>query len=173
METIEKKQEIISIGIREFLTFRLGNEQYGCDILKVQEIRGYENPTRIANAPEYIKGVINLRGTIVPVLDMRIKFNVCEVKYDTFTVAIILNVANRVLGMVVDSVSDVLQIDEKSIQPAPDFSEGLDVSYVMGLATLDDRMLILVDIEKLMNFEEMQMIDVPDVDGTIKNKSNL
>lgn len=87
--------------------------------------------------------------------------------------AIILNVANRVLGMVVDSVSDVLQIDEKSIQPAPDFSEGLDVSYVMGLATLDDRMLILVDIEKLMNFEEMQMIDVPDVDGTIKNKSNL
>lgn len=88
METIEKKQEIISIGIREFLTFRLGNEQYGCDILKVQEIRGYENPTRIANAPEYIKGVINLRGTIVPVVDMRIKFNVCEVKYDTFTVAI-------------------------------------------------------------------------------------
>jgi purine-binding chemotaxis protein CheW len=172
MQAIEKKEEVRTIGVREFLTFRLGHEEYGCDILKVQEIRGYENPTRIANAPEFIKGVVNLRGTIVPIIDMRIKFNVGEVKYDTFTVVIILNIANRVLGMVVDSVSDVLQIEEKQIRPAPDFSEALDVSYVMGLGAIDDRMLILVDIEKLMTSEEMQMIELSAEDKAAKSKAN-
>ncbi len=159
MGAVEKFDEVKAIGAREFLTFRLGNEEYGCDILKVQEIRGYENPTRIANAPEFIKGVVNLRGTIVPIIDMRIKFNVGEIKYDTFTVVIILNIANRVVGMVVDSVSDVLQMDQQQIRPAPEFSGALDVSYVMGLGAIGDRMLILVDIEKLMTSEEMQLIE--------------
>ena len=159
MGAVEKFDEVQAAGIREFLTFRLGKEEYGCDILKVQEIRGYENPTRIANAPEFIKGVVNLRGTIVPIIDMRIKFNVGEVKYDTFTVVIILNIANRVVGMVVDSVSDVLQMEAQQIRPAPEFSGALDVSYVMGLAAIGERMLILVDIEKLMTSDEMQLID--------------
>lgn len=159
MGAIEKFEEIQAAGTREFLTFRLGKEEYGCDILKVQEIRGYENPTRIANAPEFIKGVVNLRGTIVPIIDMRIKFNVGEIKYDTFTVVIILNIANRVVGMVVDSVSDVLQMDPQQIRPAPEFSGALDVSYVMGLGSINERMLILVDIEKLMTSDEMQLID--------------
>jgi purine-binding chemotaxis protein CheW len=159
MGAVEKFDEVQAAGIREFLTFRLGKEEYGCDILKVQEIRGYENPTRIANAPEFIKGVVNLRGTIVPIIDMRIKFNVGEVKYDTFTVVIILNIANRVVGMVVDSVSDVLQMESQQIRPAPEFADALDVSYVMGLAAIGERMLILVDIEKLMTSEEMQLIE--------------
>ena len=104
----------------EYLTFTLGKEEYGIDILKVQEIRGYEAVTRIANAPEFIKGVVNLRGIIVPILDMRIKFNLGEAKYDRFTVVIILNVAGRVVGMVVDSVSDVIQLTAEQIRPAPD-----------------------------------------------------
>lgn len=160
MEIVEKKDEMKLAGVKEFLTFRLGREEYGCDILKVQEIRGYENPTRIANAPDFIRGVVNLRGTIVPIIDMRIKFSVGEVKYDSFTVVIILNIANRVVGMVVDSVSDVLQIDSTKIRPAPDFSETLDVSYLMGLAAIAERMLILVDIEKLMTSDEMQLINI-------------
>ena len=160
MEIVEKKDDIKLAGLKEFLTFRLGREEYGCDILKVQEIRGYENPTRIASTPDFIKGVVNLRGTIVPIIDMRIKFSVGEVKYDSFTVVIILNIANRVVGMVVDSVSDVLQIDSTQIRPAPDFSEALDVSYLMGLAAIAERMLILVDIEKLMTSDEMQLISI-------------
>jgi purine-binding chemotaxis protein CheW len=161
----------VNIGVTEFLTFRLGGEEYGIDILKVQEIRGYENPTRIANAPAFIKGVINLRGTIVPIVDMRIKFRVGEARYDSFTVVIIMTIANRVVGMVVDSVSDVLTLDPSQIRPTPEFSGALDVSYVLGLGSLKsaevtaegtevgDRMLILVDIEKLMTSEDMELID--------------
>ncbi|WP_085314245.1 chemotaxis protein CheW [Derxia lacustris] len=145
--------------IHEFLTFRLGQEEYGIDILKVQEIRGYEQPTRIANAPDFIKGVINLRGTIVPIVDMRLKFNVGEANYDAFTVVIILNIANRVVGIVVDSVSDVLTLEQNQIRPTPEFSGALDVSYVMGLGSIGERMLILVDIERLMTSAEMALID--------------
>jgi len=145
--------------IHEFLTFRLGQEEYGIDILKVQEIRGYEQPTRLANAPDFIKGVINLRGTIVPIVDMRLKFNVGEASYDAFTVVIILNIANRVVGIVVDSVSDVLTLEQNQIRPTPEFSGALDVSYVMGLGSIGDRMLILVDIERLMTSAEMALID--------------
>ncbi|WP_028310000.1 chemotaxis protein CheW [Derxia gummosa] len=145
--------------IHEFLTFRLGQEEYGIDILKVQEIRGYEQPTRIANAPDFIKGVINLRGTIVPIVDMRLKFNVGEANYDDFTVVIILNIANRVVGIVVDSVSDVLTLENNQIRPTPEFSGALDVSYVMGLGSIGERMLILVDIERLMTSAEMALID--------------
>ena len=98
---------------REFLTFRLGAESYGIEILKVQEIRGYEKPTTIANAPAFIKGVINLRGVIVPILDLRIKFQLGEAKYDEFTVVIILNVAGRMVGVVVDAVSDVVALSAR------------------------------------------------------------
>jgi len=144
----------------EYLTFTLGKEEYGIDILKVQEIRGYEAVTRIANAPEFIKGVVNLRGIIVPILDMRIKFNLGEAKYDRFTVVIILNVAGRVVGMVVDSVSDVIQLTVENIRPAPDFSSStFDTKYITGLGTIDERMLILVDIERLMSGVDMGLIE--------------
>ena len=144
---------------QEFLSFTLGTEEYGIEILKVQEIRSYEQVTRIANAPEFIKGVVNLRGTIVPIVDMRIKFNLGSADYTQFTVVIILNVAGRVVGMVVDSVSDVIALAGEQIRPAPDFSSSMDVAYITGLGTVDARMLILVDIEKLMSGRDMELMD--------------
>jgi purine-binding chemotaxis protein CheW len=144
---------------REFLAFKLGSEEYGIDILKVQEIRGYEAVTRIANAPEFIKGVINLRGIIIPVVDMRIKFKLGEPVYDQFTVVIILNINGRVVGMVVDSVSDVTTLTPDQIKQAPDMGTVFSTEYMIGLGTVDDRMLILVDIDRLMSSPEMGLID--------------
>lgn len=143
----------------EFLTFTLGSEEYGLDILKVQEIRGYDAVTSIANTPAFIKGVINLRGTIVPIVDMRIKFNLENVTYDQLTVVIILNLQSRVVGMVVDGVSDVIALTPEQIKEAPQFGATLDTRYLMGLGTVDERMLILVDIEKLMNSRDMELMD--------------
>ncbi len=143
----------------EFLAFTLGKEEYGIDILKVQEIRGYEAVTRIANAPEFVKGVVNLRGIIVPIVDMRIKFNLGEPTYDQFTVVIILNISGRVVGMVVDSVSDVITLGPEQIKPAPEMGTAFNTDYLIGLGTLDERMLILVDIDKLMSSSEMGLIE--------------
>ncbi len=144
---------------REYLTFTLGEEEYGIDILNVQEIRGYDTVTRIANSPAFIKGVINMRGVIVPIIDMRLKFNLGEVEYNQFTVVIILNITGRVVGMVVDGVSDVIALKRDQIRPAPEFGAVLDTAYIDGLATLDERMVIMVDIEKLMNSEEMGLVE--------------
>jgi purine-binding chemotaxis protein CheW len=144
---------------QEYLTFTLGPEEYAIDILKVQEIRGYENPTTIANAPAFLKGVINLRGTIVPIVDMRIKFNVGKAEYTPFTVVIILNIASRVVGIVVDSVSDVTMLRSDQIRPAPEFAATVDTKYINGLGTLGERMLIVVDIERLMISSEMALVD--------------
>ena len=145
----------------ELLTFTLGSEYYGVDILKVQEIRGYDTVTRIPGSPAFIKGVINLRGAIVPVIDLRIKFNLATVAYNEFTVMIILNIARRIVGIVVDSVSDVTQLSPEQIKPTPEFGTALDTSYITGLGALDERMLILIDIEKLMSSTDMALIDAP------------
>ncbi|MFZ2293907.1 MAG: chemotaxis protein CheW [Polaromonas sp.] len=143
----------------EFLSFTLGQEEYGIDIQKVQELRGYDAVTRIANAPEHIKGVVNLRGIIVPIIDMRIKFNLGTPRYDQFTVVIILNIASRVMGRVVDSVSDVITLSPEQIKPAPAMGSVLDTDYLIGLGTLDERMLILVDIDKLMSSDEIGLLE--------------
>lgn len=143
----------------EYLTFTLGTEEYGIDILKVQEIRGYDPVTHIANAPEFIKGVINLRGVIVPIIDMRIKFKVGEPTYHEFTVVIIITVLGRIIGMVVDGVSDVVALSPEQIKPTPEMGAALNTDYITGLGTINDQMLILVDIEKLMSSEEMQVMD--------------
>jgi purine-binding chemotaxis protein CheW len=148
-------------GNREYLAFTLGAEEYGIDILKVQEIRGYDAVTRIANVPAFIKGVINLRGNIVPIVDMRIKFNLPDVRYDAFTVVIILNIARRIVGMVVDGVSDVLTLRADQIRPAPEFGAAFATDYLVGLGAVDDRMLILIDIEKLMTGADMALVDPP------------
>ena len=149
---------------REYLSFKLGAEEYGIDILRVQEIRGYEPPTRIANAPVHIKGVVNLRGVIVPIVDMRVRFRLEDVKYDSFTVVIILNIGGRTVGMVVDSVSDVLELGGDAIKPAPEFNGAIEASYITGLGTARhgdaERMLILMDIESLMKSPEMGLTDV-------------
>jgi purine-binding chemotaxis protein CheW len=149
---------LMNDGVLEALAFKLGNEEYGIKILQVQEIRGYESVTRIASAPEHVKGVVNLRGTIVPIVDMRIKFKLGEPTYNQFTVVIILNIQDRVVGMVVDSVSDVISLTADQIKPAPDMG-ALNTDYVVGLGTVDERMIILVDIDRLMSAEDMCVID--------------
>ncbi len=143
----------------EYLTFTLGAEEYGIDILKVQEIRGYDAVTKIANAPPFIKGVINLRGVIVPIVDLRIKFNLGSETYDQFTVVIILNIGKRVMGIVVDGVSDVIQLSSDNLRPSPEFGSVLDTRYILGLGTVEDRMIIVVDIERLMSSQEMALMD--------------
>ena len=150
---------LMNDGVLEALAFKLGNEEYGIKILKVQEIRGYEAVTRIASAPEHVKGVVNLRGTIVPIVDMRIKFKLGTPTYNQFTVVIILNIQDRVVGMVVDSVSDVISLGADQIKPAPDMGGALNTDYLIGLGTVDERMIILVDIDRLMSSEEMGVID--------------
>jgi purine-binding chemotaxis protein CheW len=143
----------------EYLTFTLGQEEYGIDILKVQEIRGYDAVTKIANAPPFIKGVINLRGVIVPIVDLRIKFNLGHLTYDQFTVVIILNIGKRVMGIVVDGVSDVIQLSSDNLRPSPEFGSILDTRYILGLGTVEDRMIIVVDIERLMTSQEMSLVE--------------
>lgn len=161
--------ENLAVGIernegdgREYLVFILAEQEYGIDILKVQEIRGYEaqTVTRIANVPPFIKGVTNLRGVIVPIVDLRIKFNLSEISYDHQTVVVILNLESRVVGVVVDGVSDVLMLQGSQISDAPQFgSTVLSTEYLTGIGTIDERMLILVDIERLMTSEEMELVD--------------
>jgi purine-binding chemotaxis protein CheW len=155
----DQKSGAGAVAGKEYLTFTLGDEEYGIDILTVQEIRGYETVTKIANLPDFIKGVINLRGVIVPVVDMRIRFRLSNVVYNLFTVVIVLNVNGRVIGMVVDGVSDVIALTPEQIHPAPEFDSTLDTQYILGLGTADERMLILVDIEKLMSAKDMALID--------------
>lgn len=133
----------------EYLAFRLGNEEYAVDIQRVQEIRSYEQPTRIANAPSFVKGVVNLRGVIVPVVDLRLKLGCETAEYTSFTVVIVLNVRDRIVGAVVDSVSDVLDLQREAIKPPPEMSGGAD-NGVTAIASVGDRMLILVDIESLL-----------------------
>ena len=158
MNEIKKEVNSTVSESREYLTFRLENEEYGIDILKVQEIRGYEPPTRIANAPEFIKGVVNLRGTIVPIVDMRVRFKCDSVKYDSFTVVIILNLRSRVVGIVVDSVSDVMEIAAANMQAAPDIESAIDSSCISGIGSVNERMLILLDIESLMSGVDMGLV---------------
>lgn len=155
MSLVAKISENAHVGAREYLTFRLDQEEYGIDILKVQEIRGYEQPTRIANAPAFIKGVVNLRGTIVPIIDMRLKFNCAQADYNGFTVVIILNLRERVVGIVVDSVSDVMELSAENIRSAPDVESAIDNGCILGLGSVGERMLILLDIEKLMSNADM------------------
>jgi len=154
-------QQQIVADSQEFLVFSLGEEEYAIDILKVQEIRGYENVTRIANAPDFIKGVTNLRGVIVPIVDLRIRFRLSEARYDSQTVVIVVNIGKRVVGIVVDGVSDVLTLPEEQIKPPPEFGLGLPLDYLYGLGNLGDRMLVLVDIEKLLTSEDLALVDKP------------
>jgi purine-binding chemotaxis protein CheW len=155
----------------EFLTFRLGAEEYGIDILRVQEIRSYEHPTRIANAPSFIKGVVNLRGVIVPIIDLRLKLGCETAEYNTFTVVVVLNVKGRVVGAVVDSVSDVLELQKDQIKPSPELNSSIDANFITGIGTVkngqaqgdggaeSERMLILMDIEGLMSSADMGLIN--------------
>jgi purine-binding chemotaxis protein CheW len=152
-----RQQRMVATG--EFLTFRLGGEEYGIDILKVQEIRSYEAPTRIANAPPFLKGVVNLRGVIVPILDLRVKLGCDSAEMNHFTVVIVLNMGGRIVGAVVDAVSDVIQLSPEAVQPAPDMSAVVDMRFIQGIAKLGERMLIVMDIESLLSGQELSALD--------------
>jgi purine-binding chemotaxis protein CheW len=143
----------------EFLTFRLGGEEYGIDILRVQEIRSYEQPTRIANAPAFLKGVVDLRGVIVPIIDLRVKLDCETAEFNAFTVVIVLNIRGRVVGAVVDAVSDVMELSSDAVKPAPMMSTQVDMSYITGIANVGERMLILMDIQALMSSADMGLVD--------------
>jgi purine-binding chemotaxis protein CheW len=136
---------------QEFLTFTLGEENYALDILTVKEIRGYESVTKI-------EGVINLRGDIVPIVDLRIKFNVGQATYDEFTIVIVLHINNRIVGIVVDGVSDVVSLNKEQLRPPPEFGVAFDSRYLLGLATVSEKMIILVDINELISSEEMALV---------------
>ncbi len=144
---------------KEFLAFTLGSEEYCIDILKVQEIRGYEPVTPLPNTPAFMKGVVNLRGLIVPIIDLRIKLDLYKVEYDQFTVVIILGIRGRIIGVVVDSVSDVVALEADEIKPAPQMGAAIKTDYINGLASVDERMLIIIDIEKLATIEELIQVE--------------
>ncbi|MFZ6818417.1 chemotaxis protein CheW [Undibacterium sp. Ji22W] len=144
--------------VRQFLAFTLGLEEYGLDLLQVQELREYEKVTHIANAPAFLKGVVNLRGIIVPIMDMRIKLGFDEVTYNELTVVIILNIRGRTVGMVVDSVSDVINFGPEEVKPAPEMGTAVDADYLIGLGTIDERMIILVDIDRMMSSNEIGLL---------------
>lgn len=145
-------------SILEFLAFKLGAEEYGIDILRVQEIRSFEAPTRMANTPAYTLGVINLRGVIVPIVDMRIKFNLEQVNYDTFTVVIVINIRSQILGMVVDGVSDVISFAPEQLHPVPEFNSVIGNEHLLAIGSLGNRMLMLIDIERLMHSTDMGLL---------------
>jgi purine-binding chemotaxis protein CheW len=151
----------------EFLIFRLAGEEYGIDILRVQEIRSYEAPTLIAHAPDYIKGVINLRGIIVPILDLRLKFGL-KSEYNNSTVFIVLNLKQRIVGVVVDAVSDVLALDSAHIRPVPQLGVAADTDFIIGMGSAmsegRERMLILVDIEQLVSSTDSSLLDIGDME---------
>lgn len=158
LSTPTQRSTSATANAAEYLTFRLGQEEYGIDILRVQEIRSYEQPTRMAHAPEFIKGVIDLRGVIVPIVDLRLKLQCETADYTDFTVVIILNVGGTVLGAVVDAVADVVALPAEAIKPAPQFQGRVDSSFVRGIATVGERMLIVVDIESLLSSSEMGLV---------------
>ena len=155
---VASKGSASTTATAEYLTFQLGKEEYGIDILKVQEIRSYEQPTRMAQAPDFIKGIIDLRGVIVPIIDLRLKLQCAQAVYTDFTVVIILNVRGTVMGVVVDAVADVVALTREAIKPAPQFQSQLDAAFVTGIARMGDRMLIMMDIESLLDSAEMGLV---------------
>ena len=158
MQTASDTGVAATADASQYLTLRLGKEEYAIDILRVQEIRSYEEPTRMVNAPPYIKGVVNLRGVIVPIIDLRMKLGLDQVEYNDFTVVIILNVRGTVIGAVVDSVSDVVTLSAEMVKPAPQFETTLDTRFITGLASVGERMLIVMNMEAMMSNAEMGML---------------
>ncbi|VAX13916.1 Positive regulator of CheA protein activity (CheW) [hydrothermal vent metagenome] len=166
-QTLSVDQVNIDVGdmtdTDQFLTFMLAGEEYGVDILRVQEIKGWDAVTTIPNTPEYLRGVINLRGTIVPIIDMRIRFGIEKLDYGPLTVVVVLKVdneeRNRVIGIVVDGVSDVYNVPEDEIKPSPDFGSAVDTEFVRGLATIDKKMVIVLDIDQMFNSGDLEIMD--------------
>lgn len=152
---------------QQYLTFNLADEYYGVDILKVQEIKGYTTVTRIPNTPDYLKGVLNLRGTIVPIVDLRMKFGMGITEPTSFTVVVVVNVRNRVMGFLVDAVSDVLDLNAKNIQPPPELGSAVDINFVAGIGNANDRLVTLLDIDRVLTEDEVKAVE--ELPGKLEN----
>lgn len=160
VENLKTINETISMSTGgQYVTFTLEGEEYSVEILKVQEIIGYTNFTKVPNVPSFVRGVINLRGSVVPVVDLRLKFAMAEKEYDKFTVILILEVRGRVIGAIVDAVSDVVSLNESEIQPTPDFSSGIRVDFIKSMGRKDDKLIIMLDIDKVLSDGELEMLD--------------
>ncbi|MGY0632972.1 chemotaxis protein CheW [Luteimonas sp. A478] len=138
----------------EYLSFTLTDEHYALSILKVQEIRGYEGVTRVPDTPDYIRGVVNIRGAIIPVLDLRMKLGL-QAHYDAFTVMVVLNLDGRYAGVVVDAVSDVVVLDADQIRPTPELGAAVDTRFISAIGTTEERMVILLDIKSLIDWADI------------------
>jgi len=166
MSTLNAMQNDIGLGVAvnadQYLTFMLAGEEYGVDILRVQEIKGWGKVTPIPGTPEYVRGVMNLRGTIVPILDLRKRFSMDEIDYGPTTVVIVLRVEcegrDRIMGIVVDAVSDVYAVPAEELRPSPDFGGNVHVEFVRGLATVDEKMVIIVNVDKLLNADDLEAV---------------
>jgi purine-binding chemotaxis protein CheW len=166
MSTSNAMQNDIGLGVAvnadQYLTFILAGEEYGVDILRVQEIKGWGKVTPIPGTPEYVLGVMNLRGTIVPILDLRMRFSMSQIDYGPTTVVIVLRVesekGDRIMGIVVDAVSDVYAVPAEELRPSPDFGGNVNVEFVRGLATVDEKMVIILNIDKLMNVDDLAAV---------------
>jgi purine-binding chemotaxis protein CheW len=155
----QKVKKQAETDFEQFVTFLLAGEEYGVDIMKVQEIIGYKGFTKIPNVTEFIKGVLNLRGAVVPVIDLRLKFGMEEREYDKFTVIMIAEVAGKTMGIIVDAVSDVVSLSAEDIQPKPDFSAEIDTSFINGMGKKEDKFIILLDIDKVLSDEEIRDVE--------------
>lgn len=158
--SMRQASTVIPGAAKEYLAFVLGEEHYTIDILGVQEIRGYSHVTHIANAPAHIKGILNLRGVIVPILDLRIRFGNANPTYNDQTIVIVLNVLNRVIGVVVDAVSDVVEIAAEDIMPPPQLGTAALTAHIVGVASRDERMLIVLDIAGVLADEDARQLDL-------------
>ncbi len=153
-EAIEVEQS------QQFLTFTLADQVYGVDLFKIQEIRGYTPPTPIPNVQKHIQGVMNLRGTVLPVIDLRIKFGLQAAEYDKFTVIVIAMVADKMVGLLVDAVSDVLQVSKQSMREAPDFGAAVDTRFIHGVFETKDHLAIALNLEKLLDEDEVAALEL-------------
>ena len=167
-------QQLANIAAEnQFLTFIVENEEYGVDVLTVQEIIRYKKPTVIPNTPEAVRGVINFRGEVIPIIDLRKKFGFDTKKYNRFTVIIIIEILGKIIGMIVDQVSDILSFSKEDIQETLDFSSDIDTEFISGMAKLDDRLIILIKLEKLLSFNEYKVLNNIDDDKNINNETNI
>lgn len=162
MSEFDVGQTIVAADSSQFLTFVMADEEYAIDILRVQEIKGWESVTKIPNTPHYVRGVLNLRGTVVPIIDLRARFGLDEVEYGPTTVNIVLKVISgdnaRVMGIVVDGVSDVFTVATDEIKAAPEFGDSVDVQFLKGLATVNDKMVIMLDIDAMLNAGDLSAV---------------
>jgi len=170
--TAEKSKSLGAAS--QFLTFSLGQEEYGIELLKVQEIKGYSAITPIPNTPPHIKGVMNLRGAVIPIVDLRIRFGMEAIEYTKFHVIIVVNVGTKVMGLLVDAVSDVLNVASEDIRPAPDFGAHADTRFISGMASAGDKVAVLLDIETLLSEADLAVpADVSDDEPAASSEASL